>query len=523
MKFMTKIPEKEQAILLKRQLEANRQPWESLWQQIAGYILPRKGRFAGETHEAASARNALILDGAAQKALRILSAGMQGGLTSPARPWFRLGLPDPDMETFGPVKNWLDSVERRIFAALAQSNFYGAVHTLYGEMAAFGTGAIVSEQAESGGLVFRVLTTGRYSIGCGPDNRVDAICRTVFMEARNLAARFGEENLSPRARELASTRPDEPVEIVHCVFPRKGYDPQRRDAHNLPFASLWWEADKSDLDSILSVSGFVEFPALVPRWDVTAEEVYGRSPGMDALGDVKMLQEIAKDEIKALHKAVDPPMQVPAAFKGRLSLLPGAQNRVSNAGPDAAPVRPLYQVGVNLAHTAAKIQDLRMAVREHFFNDLFLMILERPGMTATEVLERHEEKMLLLGPVIERQEHELLNPLIARVFGILFRAGALPAPPASIAGGQLKVEYISLLAQAQKMSGARALQSTVGFVGQLAGALPHCLDRLDADEAIKAFAKMMGAPARIIRADDQVEKIRQARLEVEGGAAPGKG
>jgi hypothetical protein len=159
-----------------------------------------------------------------------------------------------------------------------------------------------------------------------------------------------------------------------------------------------------------------------------------------------------------------------------------------------------------------------MAVREHFFNDLFLMILERPGMTATEVVERHEEKMLLLGPVIERQEHELLNPLISRVFGILFRSGALPPPPAQIAGGQLKVEYISLLAQAQKMSGARALQSTVGFVGQLAGVLPHSLDRLDADEAIKAFAKMMGAPAKIIRADEQVEKIRQARLEE--GAAP---
>ncbi|MEW5726178.1 MAG: portal protein, partial [Thermodesulfobacteriota bacterium] len=148
-----------------------------------------------------------------------------------------------------------------------------------------------------------------------------------------------------------------------------------------------------------------------------------------------------------------------------------------------------------------------------FFNDLFVFLLRRPGVTATEVVERHEEKLLLLGPVIERQQSELLDPLIERAFGILERSGRLPGAPPEIQGHDLKVEYISLLAQAQKLVGTQAVQSVLQFVGGAAAIDPRVLDKIDLDEAVDVYAEMTGVPPRVVRADEEVEKLRAERAE----------
>ncbi len=503
---------KQKALIRQNQLEANRLDWEGHWKEITDYILPRKGRYAQDPANTPKTSPTTRVDATATKALRLLASGMQGGLTSPTRPWFRMTVPSPDLADLSPVKEWLHKVEEILYQAFARSNFYSSIHTLYTELAAFGTGALYQEEHPEHFFVFRVFTTGSYAIGMGQDCRADSIVRRFWMPARSVAEKWGRENVSRKTRELAEKNPDRFVELCHMLYPRTQPDHTKKDSGNMPFASLYWEKN-SRAGSILGHGGYQEFPVMCPRWDVTAEDIYGQSPGLDALPDVKMLQQMAKGEIMALHKMNTPPMMKPAGMKARLNLLPGGENVVNITDPGTSQVRPLYEVKTNIAAVSSRIRELQGSVREWFYNDLFLMLAQRPTMTATEVLERNEEKMLLLGPVIERQQYELLDPLIDRTFNILWRAGALPPPPDALRGRNLKVEYISLLAQAQKTMGIRSIEGASGYVERLAGAFPQVLDRFDPDAALKAYASMAGSPPEILRSDREVDKIRKSRIE----------
>ena len=499
---------KQQAIARARQLEDNRLEWESLWKDISEYILPRKGRFSGDTVNKPKTSPTSIVDATATKALRGLASGMHSGMTSPTRPWFRLAVRDSRLARSSAVSQWLGAVQNILYDALARSNFYASIHTLYTEEAAFGTGALYQEEHPEHGFVFRVLTTGTYALGMGDDGRADSLYRTFWMSAKNVVSKWGK-TASRSTQDLAASSPDRFVEVCHLIYPRQNFDPAKKDRLNMPFESLYWEKGSSG-EEILSRSGFHEFPVMCPRWDVTAEDIYGQSPGLDALPDVKMLQQMAKGEIMALHKMNTPPMAKPAGYKARLNLTPGGENVVNITGGDAS-VKPLYEVRTDIAAVSLRIEKLQAAVREWFFNDLFLLLNQTPNMTATEVMERHEEKLLLLGPVIERQQYELLDPLIDRTFNTLLRNRKLPPPPAALMGQDLKVDYISLLAQAQKMAGLRSLESATQYAGALAQVSPQVLDRIDTDAALTAYADIVGLPANVLRGDDDVQRIRKAR------------
>jgi len=236
---------------------------------------------------------------------------------------------------------------------------------------------------------------------------------------------------------------------------------------------------------------------------------------MDVLADVKMLMEMSKSQIQAVHLTLRPPMKVPSMYSRRLNLLPGGQNPVEQNQQDS--ISPLYQVRPDLAGVSNKIQDVRTAIREGFFNDIFMMMAgtNRRTITAAEVAERHEEKLIQLGPVIERQHTELLDPLIDRVFGILMRSGQLPEAPSVLEGADIKIDYISVLAQAQKMVGTQSIQSLAQFVGNLAQANPEVLDKVDMDRAVDDFAELIGVPNGIVRSGDEVDKFRSARKEMQ--------
>jgi hypothetical protein len=492
-----------------KQLEAQREEWLAHWREIAEFLLPRKGLFPGERPNQGDKRHTRILDGRPTKALRNLAAMMQSGLTSPARPWFRIGLADPGASERAAVREWLGAVERAMYQAFARSNFYECVHSLYTELAGFGTGVMFVEEDPARRLRCRVLTAGTYSAAADASGRIDTIFRRFPMTARQMVERFGHENVSSAVRERAEKTPFDYFEVVQAVQPRPEVEAGRRDKRGKPFESVYFEYAESE--RFLEESGFDEFPFLAPRWDVSGGDVYGRSPGMDVLADVKMLNEVARSLLKAVHKEIDPPMLVPPGFKDRLNLLPGAINYGDGIHNDS--IRPLYQVRLNLEAAQAVKNDVLSSIREGFFNDLFVFLMQRPGVTATEVVERHEEKLLLLGPVIERQQSELLDPLIDRVFGVLGRSGALPEPPPELLGGELKIEYISLLSQAQKLVGTKSVQSMIGFIGGAAQANPEVLDKIDLDRAVDVYAEMLGVPPKVIRSDEEVQKLRAARAE----------
>lgn len=521
-------------------LERQRSPWEEAWRDIAAYVLPRRGRMHGRDPLGAPAsgagagpssapgssdtRGGRVIDATATRAVRILAAGMQGGLTSPARPWFRLRLADGADAESGPARRWLDAVEQRLYWALARSNFYQASHALYTELAAFGSADLYQEVDPERLTRFAALTCGEFSWACDAAGRVDTVARRMLMTARQLAERYGEAHLSTGTRRMLRKEPNRHVEVVHLVRPRAVRTPGHGGNLHMPFESLVFEADGAAGD-LLHEGGFEEFPHLTARWDVTGSDVYGRSPGMDVLPDVKMLQEMARSQLLAIHKVVNPPMRVPTGFKQRLNLIPGAQNYVAPGQPEA--VAPLYQINPDIAAVTRKIDDVRKAVREGFFNDLFLMFTAdgRSNVTAAEVAERGQEKLLMLGPVIERHQTELLDPLLTRTYGILCRAGALPPNPPELEGLEMRVEYVSALAQAQRMGAAQSIRQFAAEVTALSATAPGVLDKIDFEQAVDELASIGGVPARVVRSDAEVLRLRAEREAVQAaqGAAVAHG
>lgn len=504
-----------------RQLTEERTRWDGHWRDLCEHVLPHRGRFLdqGRGRDDGGPRMDAVVDSTACRARRILASGLQSGLTSPSRPWFKLGLADPDLERRHEVKAWLAEVESRMREALAQSNFYNAVHALYEELSAFGTGVLHAEAGSAPGapgpvLRFQTLTVGEYYLGVNMDGDIDTLYRRFTMPVRAMEQRFGREALSEAASRILADSPHRHLEVVHLVRTRR---PGSRTM--LPFESLHFEM-AAESGRVLSDSGYLEFPYMVARWDVSGWDAYGRGPGMVALPDVKMLQELARDRLKAVKKAIDPPLAMPASLKDRVKTYPGGLNYVDAASHQAA--RPLYQVAPDMAALSLAIEDTRRAIRDGFFSDLFLMLASARSsqpVTAREIAERHEEKLLVLGPVIERLHSELLSPLIDRTFGLLAASGRLPAPPRDLAGRRIKTEYISTLSQAQKMVGTQSIEAVTAFVGSVARMNPEALDKIDVDQVVDRYAELIGAPVDIIRPDEAVEKLRAAREEARRAGA----
>lgn len=483
-----------------------RQEWADQYKDISDYILPRKGYFFDRDQpNRGNTRTTKIIDGLATRAMRVLAAGLQGGLTSPSRPWFRLSLERAELMEIPVVKMWLAEVEKRLRHALAQSNFYQAAHSMYTELGGFGTGVIHIEKGKKKALHFRSLTVGEYCITVDEDGKVDTIYREMHLTVKQMLEKF--DTVSMEVQNLEKDSPYEYIKCVHVVQPNKERKSGKKDKENKEWESVYYEADHDN--HILSRSGYDSFPFAVPRWDVTGSDVYGRSPGMDSLPDVKMLQGATKTLVKMLNRGADPPLKASNDLKGRVNLLPGSVT-YTNEGyvEEIIKTRPELQ-GAVLAR-----EDLRNAIREGFFNDLFLMLTQPDrDVTATEIMERKEEKMLMLGPVVERQHTEFADVVIRESLDILMEEEDFPQLPPELQDeiGDYKIEYVSVLAQAQKMAGTQSIQKVAEFAGNLAQGFPEILDKVDPDEMLDEFHELIGAPVKIIRTDDIVQEIRAGR------------
>lgn len=496
-------------------LEQERASWESHWRDLAAMFLPRRSRFLGRGGRVNDgARNDVnLVDSTGLLAVRTLASGMQSGLTSPARPWFRLTLRNAGAAAGNEARAWLHAVEQELGNAFARSNFYDCVHLLYHELGVFGTGCLLVEEDPESVLRCRTLTAGEYCLDINGFGRVDTLYRRILMTPRQILDAWPAA-CPGRVRDMAGRDSAERLEVLHLVEPNPDHREDRTDDKNSrPFLSV--HMLMAGQREVLEESGYYEFPALAPRWDVTGDDVYGRSPAMGALGDARMLQRMRKDGLESLAKEVNPPLLVPSTLTGQaVNGTPGAVNYISPLAQGQQSITPLYQVRANLQSLEATIGVMQRQIREALFNDLFLMInsVERQ-MTAREVAERNAEKMLLLGPVLDRLSSELFQPLIFRAFGIASRQGLVPPPPPSLQGQELKLEVVSILAQAQKSAGIAAVQQVVRFAGDMAGINPGILDKVDFDEALDQMADMLGAPPRLIRAADAVAELRGQRAE----------
>ncbi len=488
--------------------------WESHWRDLATHFLPRRSRFldAGERTNDGHRMNRLE-DDLGILARRTLSAGMQSGLTSPARPWFSLTLENEAVAHLAGVKEWLHYVYERMVNVFNRSNFYDQMHLQYDELGTFGTGVMLVEEDATSTLRCRTLTVGEYCLDTNAAGRVDTLYRRVRMSARQIAEAW-PETAPERIRNMAENDNPEWITVLHLIEPRPGHREGRKDGRGRPWLSVYMLLEGDAGKEVLEESGYFEFPALCPRWNTTASDVYGSSPAMDALGDCRMLQRITRDARLALEKEVDPPLlgSTSGGLKPPVDTSGGAINWVSSLTQGQNALQPLYQVRANLSGAENLRGQLKQQIREMFFNDLFLMINQVDRrMTATEVAERNSEKMLLLGPVLDRLRSELFQPLIERVFGIMSRQSLIPEPPQELQGQEVKIEFISILALAQKQAGLTAIQNTVAFAGQLAQIDPKVADKINLDEAIDEVAAINGVPPKMIRSGEEVEALRAQR------------
>lgn len=503
-------------------LKQERRSWEQDWKELARHFLPRKCRLEAEAHSRTNAGGLRggVLDATPYYAMRDLAAGLHGGMTSPARPWFALALAAPGAAVSAGVKTWLGDVADRMRDLFHRSNFYNAIHQVYAELGAFGTAFFFALEDEDCGVRFIPLTAGEYCLDVNEKGRVDTVFRTVQMTLRQLVMEFGESALPEQLREMAklSRNWNERFCVVHAVFPRAGAFAEGRGA----YASVYYLDGRGGAAgrSLLREGSFRSFPGFGVRWDVTGGDVYGRGPAMDALPASRKLQQITATTIKSLHKTVDPPMVVPAGMEN-LSLLPGAVNYANPSGGTGQAVYPAIQINYNIAAATKAIMDEREQIKEGLFNTLFRAMLnsDRRQITAREVAAREEEKLILIGPVLERMHNELFTPLIERVFDIMQEGGTIPEPPDELAGQDLRVEFVSVLAQAQKTVATSGIEQLAGFVGAIARMLPEALDAVNADAAVDTYADYLGTPAAMLRGQDERDAARQQRAQAQEQAA----
>lgn len=507
---------KEQLQKQQAQLTNDRSSFDPHWRELSDFINPRGSRFLVTDVNRDDRRNTKIVDPTATLAARTLSSGMMSGITSPARPWFKLATPDPDMMDYGPVKLWLEVVQRRMNEVFNKSNIYQSLPLLYASLGNYSTGAMAVLEDDSDVIRTMMFPIGSYYMANSARGSVDTCFRKFSMTVRQLVMEFGLNNVSDSVKGMWDSGNYESwIEVIHAVYPNIDRDTAKLNSKNKPVKSVYYEVG-GDSDKLLRESGFDEFPIMAPRWEVNGEDVYGSScPGMIALGQVKALQLEQKRKSQLIDKATNPPMVGPSSLKNqRVSLLPGDITYIDQVtGQDG--FKPAYLVNPNTADLLADIQDTRQIINSAYFVDLFMMLqnINTRSMPVEAVIEMKEEKLLMLGPVLERLNDECLNPLIDRTFSIMARKNLLPPPPDVLQGMPLRIEYISVMAQAQKSIGLSSLSSTVGFIGQLAQGKPEALDKLDVDQAIDAFAEMSGVSPTVIVPQEQVEQIRQQRAQ----------
>lgn len=498
------------------ELKTERSSFISHWQEIAEFIKPRKGRFFVSDRNKGDKRFSAIINSRASQAHKIAVAGMRSGTIPQTRPWFALETHDPDLMEAPGVKVWLDKVTRIMSSIYSESNFYEMASAWMSELILFGTAAMSHVDDFNDVARFYTHTVGSYMIDTNDRYETDTLVRECEWTASKIVQRFGIENVStPVKNAIEKKNLSAWFPIVHFVEPNEDYRPSSSLAKNKAFVSVYYEPGNTsaDRDKWLSVSGFDEFPAYITRWDVTGEDIYGTDcPGMTCLGDVKHLQVNEREKAKAIQKMVSPPLGGPPSLRNvPINSLPSGANIYDGAGGQE--LKPLYTVNPQLSDMRIDMQAIEQRIDKAFYVDMFLAITNIEGIqprNQLDLIQRNEERLLQLGPVLERMQGEFLNKLIERTFKQVVRANVLPPPPPDLSDKTLNVKYISSLVMAQRAVATQSMDRLAAFSGNLvAMGWQGALDKIDPEQMIDEYASAIGVSPTIIVPDDQVAAKRQ--------------
>jgi len=487
-------------------VEGQRDNWNNHYQELADYMLPRKADIV-KKRSRGEKRMELIFDGTALQSVDLLSSSLHGMLTSGATPWFHLTMKDEELGRDEEVQRWLEDSSQRMMRAFTMSNFETEVHEMYVDLVVFGTGCMFVEMDDKT-LRFSTRHISEFYVTEDQYGIVDTVFRKYEIPARQAVQRFGIDNVSAFIAKTFEKKPDENVTILHAVMPRKDRDPTKANNKNMPFASMYICMETK---MILAESGFQELPYVVPRFLKATGEVMGRSPAMVALPDVKMINLMSKTIIQAAQKMIDPPLLVPDdGFLLPIRTQPGGLNFYRSGSRDT--ITPL-QTGANIPIGLNMEEQRRLAIRSAFFVDQ-LLSGNTPNMTATEVIQRQEERMRVIGPVLGRLMNEMLRPLIDRAFALMLRADMLARPPEILQGIDVDIEYVSPLARAQKSSSVNGVMRALEILMPLSQQLPVG-DHIDPDGLVTYLTEALGVPKRVLKPQSAVDEEREQRAMMQ--------
>jgi len=514
----------EAALRRQERLAERRAVWESHWREIAERVLPRQADFDGD-RPAGAKRTDKIFDSTAPLALERFAAAMEGMLTPRAQRWHHLRAGDTALNDRDDVRRWFARAEDALFQERysPEANYASQQHEVYMSLGAFGSGVLFVGETARGGVRYRAIHLAECYFDEDSQGRIDTAFRRFRLNARQAAQEWGADALPPALRRALDQEPDRRFEFVHAVFPRAGKDKAGGGgAEAMAFVSRYVSLEGR---ALVHEGGFEEFPYAISRYVTAPREVYGRSPAMQVLADIKMLNEMARTTLRAAHKAVDPPLLVADdGVMSRINTRPNALNFGGLGSRGQALVQPLA-TGANVPLGLEMENQRRRVINDAFLVTLFQILVEQPAQTATEALIRAQEKGVMLSPTLGRQQAEALGPMIAREVGILLRAGRLPRPPdALLADGDIEIEYASPLSRAQRAEEAVGVMRVMEAAGALAQVDPGVFDHLDTDAAIRAVAEAHGA-GKLLRGRDEIAARRADReranaLDQFAAAAP---
>lgn len=483
---------------------------ENRWQDVLYYVNNRKKDIQYEAVKGDKLSDDVYDDTAKQSNL-ILAAGLSGYMTNASQRWFELKTRDDRlMENVG-VRQFLGDCTDVIFSALGNSNFYQQVHEMYLDLGAIGTGALCLLTDDQDDIRFYARSPKEIFLVEDDREQVNMVYRSFKMTAYKAYKMFGKDKCGKAILDAIDRNDwEKEFEFIQYIAPRYERDVSKMDSVNKPFGSYWYSCSDR---KIVKESGYEEFPYFTPRFYKNSDQTYGYGAGDNAYSDIRMLNRMMEFYIKGAETSVWPPMLAENdSLIGTLDLRAGKINYQQGALSQGQQIVP-FETGMKYQIAIDFLQRTEAKIKSAFFSDLFLSLTERPNMTATEVIERTQEKMLILGPVIGRLSSELLSPVITRTFNILSRRGKLPQVPEALVDSEYDIVYVSPLAKAQRSAQARDIQTFLGVVGQMAQMAPEALDNVDPDDVVKKLSRLYGVDPSIIRNGEDVEEIRAMRAQ----------
>jgi hypothetical protein len=489
-------------------LRADRANWESHWQEVSDLVVPNKNHFTRKNVDGEK-KTIQVFDSTAVHSNQLLAGALHGMLTNPSSFWFGLTTGDEALDRKDNVRKYLDKTTKKIHMILNNSNFQTEIHEIYLDLGAIGTAVLYMEKDDE----MKIRFSAQHLEKCYVMENNKGIVDTVFRCFKWNYKKCFQEWPDTFPAELASqivTKPNEMVEIIHAVYPREVFN-NKRGPKKYKYASCYYMEHNGDMLE-LSESGYTTFPYAVPRWSKSSGEIYGRSPGMNSLADTKMINKMMETTIIGAEKTIDPPLMAPDdGFVRTIKLFPRGLNYYRSGSSDR--IEPIL-TNPRIDFGFQVLDDVRNRIRQAFFVDQ-LQLSQGPQMTATEVMQRTEEKLRLMGPVLGRQHFELLKPLIERVFDILQIQGEFGEPPRELVNKEINVQYTSAIAKVQLASEIVNIQKAIAAMAPIAQFAPESLDIIDPDNTVRLILEKSGAPQDMIRTQDAIDSVRQGRAQAQ--------